>query len=243
MTKLLEINNLKYKKNNKTILTDINLNLDSGKIIGLLGENGAGKTTLMRLIAGVNSIPTGVITVNGKTAKADIKQNVSLSDQLGGFGKNTRINEIVRFYENVYPDFSKEKYTEISKYLGIDDTKRLSALSTGTRGKLVIALALSRETKIYLLDEPLSGIDSMSRKKIISSIIRWKSDESTIIISDHYVTEIASLLDDVIIIKDETIYEVSSVEAIQEKYHLGVEEYYEKVYEGGLKNEWVHGID
>ena len=104
-------------------------------------------------------------------------------------------------------------------------------------GKLVIALTLSRETKLYLLDEPLSGIDSMTRKKIISSIIRWKSDDSTILISDHYVTEIASLLDDVVIIKDQTIYEVSSVEDIQEKYHLGIEDYYEKVYEGGLPNE------
>ncbi len=118
--------------------------------------------------------------------------------------------------------------------MNLDASKRLSSLSTGTRGKLVIALALSRETKLYLLDEPLNGIDSMSRKKIISSIIRWKTEDSTIIISDHYVTEIASLLDDIVIIKDQTVYEVDSVENIQMKYHLGIEEYYEKVYEGGL---------
>lgn len=234
MTEILKIAKLNYKKNNKTILSDINLNIDSGKIIGLLGENGAGKTTLMRLIAGVNSLPVGVITVNGSTKKADIKQNVSMSDQLKGFNNNTKISEIEKFYENVYPDFSKNKYMEISKYLELDQTKRISNLSTGTLGKLVIALALSRETKLYLLDEPLSGIDSMSRKKIISSIIRWKNDDSTIIISDHYVTEIASLLDDVIIIKDKTIYQVSSVETIQEKYHLGVEDYYEQVYEGSV---------
>ncbi|KRO00024.1 ABC transporter ATP-binding protein [Companilactobacillus kimchiensis] len=234
MTEILKINNLNYKKNNKTILADINLNIDSGKIIGLLGENGAGKTTLMRLIAGINSVPEGVITVNDMTKKSAIKQNVSFSDHLDGFGKSVKLSEIVRFYQNVYPDFSQAKYVEISEYLGLDETKRLSALSTGTRGKLIVALALSRETKLYLLDEPLSGIDSMSRKKIISSIIRWKDDDSTIIISDHYVTEIASLLDDVIIIKDETVYEVSSVEDIQEKHHLGVEEYYEQIYEGSV---------
>lgn len=234
MTELLKINNLEYKKNNKEILTDINLSLSSGKIIGLLGENGAGKTTLLRLIAGVNSIPEGVITVAGAIKKADIKQNVSFSDQLDGFGKNVKISDVVRFYENAYTDFSTEKYTEISEFLKLDNSKRLSNLSTGTRGKLVIALALSRETKLYLLDEPMSGIDSMTRKKIISSIIRWKTDDSTIIISDHYVTEIASLLDEVVIVKDKTIYQVSSVEAIQEKYHLGVEEYYEQVYEGSV---------
>jgi len=237
MTKILEINNLKYKKNSKTILTDINLSLDSGKIIGLLGENGAGKTTLMRLIAGVNVQPSGVITVDSKTKITEIKSSVSFSDNLNGFSGRTKIIDIVHFYENVYPDFSAEKYNEISSYLDLKENDRLSSLSTGTLGKLVIALALSRETKLYLLDEPLSGIDSMSRKKIISSIIRWKSDDSTIIISDHYVTEIASLLDEVVIVKDKTIYEVIEVEKIQEKYHLGVEEYYEKVYEGGLTNE------
>ncbi|MCI1285538.1 MAG: ABC transporter ATP-binding protein [Pediococcus pentosaceus] len=237
MTELLKINNLTYKKNYKTILDNINLSIVSGKIIGLLGENGAGKTTLMRLIAGVNSIKEGVITVGGKTKKVNIKKNVSLSDELGGFNRNTKIDEIVSFYQNVYPDFSMEKYQEIAQYLELDESKRLSSLSTGTLGKLVIALALARDTKLYLLDEPMSGIDSMSRKKIISSIIRWKSDDSTIIISDHYVTEIASLLDDIVIIKDKTVYEMRSVESIQEKYHLGVEEYYEKVYEGGLPNE------
>lgn len=235
MTKVLEIKNLKYMKNSKTILKDVNLEIDSGKIVGLLGENGAGKTTLMRLIAGVNSLPEGVITVGGETKKADIKENVSFSDQLTGFGRSTRLGEIVKFYKNVYPDFSNEKYQEIAKYLEVDETKRLSALSTGTLGKFVIALALSRNAKLYLLDEPLSGIDSMSRKRIINSIIKWKDDDATIIISDHYVTEIASLLDDVVIIKDDSIYEMISVEEIQAKYHLGVEEYYEKVYEGGLE--------
>ncbi|KRK99517.1 ABC transporter ATP-binding protein [Companilactobacillus futsaii] len=237
MTELLKITNLTYKKNYKTILDNINLSIGNGKIIGLLGENGAGKTTLMRLIAGVNSIKEGVITVDDKTKKIDIKKNVSLSDELGGFGRNTKVSEMVDFYQNVYPDFSMEKYQEIAQYLDLDESKRLSSLSTGTLGKLVIALALARNTKLYLLDEPMSGIDSMSRKKIISSIIRWKSDDSTIIISDHYVTEIASLLDDIVIIKDKTVYEMRSVESIQEKYHLGVEEYYEKVYEGGLPNE------
>jgi len=234
MTDLVKIKNLNYKKNSKTILKNVTLNLNSGKIVGLLGENGAGKTTLMRLIVGINSLPEGVITVGGAVKKAAIKQNVSMTDQLAGFGKNVKIGDIVRFYENVYPDFSEPKYMEISEFLGLEEGKRLSSLSTGTRGKLVIALTLARETKLYLLDEPLSGIDSMSRKKIISSIIRWKSDDSTIVISDHYVTEVASLLDDVVIIKDQTIYQVSSVEAIQEKYHLGIEDYYEQVYEGSV---------
>lgn len=205
MSNVLKIEELNYKKGGKKILEDVNLKLDSGKIIGLLGENGAGKTTLMRIIAGVNSVPEGVITVNGNTKKVSIKENVSLSDHLDGFKATNKISEIVHFYSAVYQDFSITKYEDIANFLGLDMTKKLAALSTGTRGKLVIALTLARSAKLYLLDEPLSGIDSISRKKIISSIIRWKDDDSTIIISDHYVTAIASLLDEVVIIKDQKL--------------------------------------
>lgn len=235
MSNVLKIEELNYKKGGKKILEDVNLRLDSGKIIGLLGENGAGKTTLMRIIAGVNSVPEGVITVNGNTKKVSIKENVSLNDHLDGFKATNKISEIVHFYNAVYQDFSITKYEDIANFLGLDMTKKLAALSTGTRGKLVIALTLARSAKLYLLDEPLSGIDSISRKKIISSIIRWKDDDSTIIISDHYVTAIASLLDEVVIIKNQKIRDLIPVEKIQSDYHLGIEAYYEKVYLGEIQ--------
>jgi ABC-type multidrug transport system, ATPase component len=235
MSNVLTIENLTYKRSGKQILADVNLKLDSGKIIGLLGENGAGKTTLMRAIAGVNSVSEGVITVNGNTDKVAIKENVSLNDHLDGFKVNSKINELVHFYDAVYQDFSIEKYEEIASFLGVDMTEKLSALSTGTRGKLIVALTLARSVKLYLLDEPLSGIDSISRKKIISSIIRWKDDDATIVISDHYVTAIASLLDEIVIIKDQQIRELIPVEKIQTDYHLGIEAYFEKVYTGEIK--------
>lgn len=143
----------------------------------------------------------------------------------------------MKFYIDIYPDFSLEKYQAMAKYLEISCDEKLANLSTGTSEKLVIALALARQVPLYLLDEPLNGVDIMARKKIIKSIIQWKGDDSTIIISSHYVKEISSLLDDVVILKDQTIYQMCSVEDIQTRYHLGIEEYYEKVYEGGLENE------
>ncbi len=117
-------------------------------------------------------------------------------------------------------------------FLQIDEGLRLSALSKGMKEKLVIGLTLSRDTKVYLLDEPFGGIDSMSRKKIIQSIIKWKNDDAIILVSDHYVSEIASILDEVVIIKDRTIYTQKSAEEIRSKYAEGIEQYYESVYEG-----------
>lgn len=98
--------------------------------------------------------------------------------------------------------------------------------------KLVIGLTLSRDTKVYLLDEPFGGIDSMSRKKIIQSIIKWKASDAVIVVSDHYVSEIASILDEVVIIKDKTIYTKKSAEEIRAQYAEGIEQYYESIYEG-----------
>ncbi|MFT8767443.1 MAG: ABC transporter ATP-binding protein, partial [Lentilactobacillus hilgardii] len=204
----------------------------SGKIVGLLGENGAGKTTLMRLIAGVAKGYQGQISVVDESKIAAKKAIVSFSEQLSGFNQNMKIERIVRFYEDVYPDFSEDKYNQMAGFLQINEDQKLSQLSKGMREKLIIGLALSRRAKVYLLDEPFGGIDSMSRKKIINSIIRWKPDNATILVSDHYVSEIASVLDEIVIIKDKTVFAQKSTEEIREKFGEGIEEYYEKVYEG-----------
>ncbi len=232
MTNSIEISNLTYRKSIKTILADVNLNIEKGHIVGLLGENGAGKTTLMRLIAGVAKGAHGEIKIAGETGVPQKKAIVSFSEQLNGFNRNTRIDRILHFYEDVYPDFSDKKYNEMAGFLQIDEGQKLSELSKGMKEKLIIGLTLSRQAKVYLLDEPFGGIDSMSRKKIISSIIRWKDADATIIVSDHYVSEIASILDEVVIIKDQTIFKQEDAEKIRQDYGEGIEEYYEKVYEG-----------
>ena len=232
MTNTIEIRNLNYRKNYRSILEDVNLNIGAGKTVGLLGENGAGKTTLMRLIAGVAKGASGSISIDGKDDVPLKKSFVSFSEQLNGFSSSMRIDKIIRFYEDVYPDFSTEKYNQMAGFLQIDEGLRLSALSKGMKEKLVIGLTLSRDTKVYLLDEPFGGIDSMSRKKIIQSIIKWKNDDAIILVSDHYVSEIASILVEVEIIKDRTIYTQKSAEEIRSKYAEGIEQYYESVYEG-----------
>ena len=230
MENLLEIRDLTYKKNLKTILDNINLNLQPGKIVALLGENGAGKTTLMRIISGMAKNYHGTVTISGENMIAERKAHLSFTDGLTGFANSTKIKEIVKFYEIIYQDFDQNQFEQLRQFMKLDSEMRLSEMSKGMKEKLIIALAFSRKVDLYLLDEPFSGIDAMARKKIINSIILWKPKNSTILVSDHFVNEIASMLDEIVIIKDKTIYTHKSTEEIRE-HHKSVEDYYEGLYD------------
>lgn len=232
MKTLMKINNLTYCKNNKTILHDVNLTLTPGHFVGLAGANGAGKTTLMRLIAGIAKNYQGEIEVASSTNEVVKKAAVSYSDELLGFNNQTSIEDIVYFYQTVYPDFSQGRYKELATFLKLKNNDRLAVLSKGTKERLVMALTLARKASLYLLDEPFSGIDVMSRKKIIQGMLNWVSEEATVVISSHHLEEIANVLDELIIIKEQTILEHSSTEDILEQKHLSIEDYFESLYKG-----------
>ena len=231
MNKALEIHNLTYKKNQKTILDNMNLDLAQGKIVALLGENGAGKTTLMRCIAGVAKNWSGSIKVAGETGEAEKKAKLAFTDKLTGFSDSTKIKYVIKFYEIIYSDFDLEEFTKLREFMKLSPDMRLGQLSRGMREKLVIALTFARKADLYLLDEPFSGIDPMARKKIINSIILWKDDKATILISDHFVNEIATLLDEVIILKDNRILTHQSADQIRSE-NTSIEDFYQGFYEG-----------
>ncbi|NRO16654.1 ABC transporter ATP-binding protein [Lactobacillus helveticus] len=229
MNDLLMVKDLTYRKNQKTILKDANLNLSSGKIVALLGENGAGKTTLMRIIAGVAKNYKGEVNLEGTTKEAARKAKLSFTDGLTGFSDSTKIKDVVKFYATIFQDFDENEFDELRKFMKLDNDMKLSQLSRGMREKLIIALTFARKADLYLLDEPFGGIDAMARKKIINSIILWKDEKATILISDHFVNEISSLLDEVVIVKDHTILEHKSADDIRQN-HETIEEYYESFY-------------
>ena len=217
MNDLLAIKDVSYKKNQKQVLQDVNSNLAPGKIVALLGENGAGKTTLMRIIAGVAKNYKGEINLEGATKETERKAKLSFTDGLTGFSDSTKIKEVVKFYATIFQDFDENEFDELRQ------------LSRGMREKLIIALTFARKADLYLLDEPFGGIDAMARKKIINSIILWKDEKATILISDHFVNEISSLLDEVVIVKDHTVLEHKSADDIRQT-HKSIEEYYESFY-------------
>lgn len=230
MANLLTIKDLTYKKNQRVILHDVNLNLSSGKIVALLGENGAGKTTLMRIIAGVAKNYKGSIQLDGSIKEAERKAKLSFTDGLTGFSDSTKISEVVKFYQNIFNDFDVNEFEQLREFMKLSLDMKLSQLSRGMREKLIIALTFARKADLYLLDEPFGGIDAMARKKIINSIILWKDPKATILISDHFVNEIATLLDEVVIVKNKTILEHKSADEIRSE-NKSIEEYYEGLYE------------
>lgn len=232
MSELLKIEHLTYKKTRRSILEDLNLTLDSGKTVALLGENGAGKTTLMRIISGIAKNYKGTVSVSGKTDQAHRKAIVSMTDALHGLSDGMKISEVKEFFTLVYPDFKSDEFDDLRKFMNLDDELKLGQLSRGMREKLEIALTLSRKADLYLLDEPFSGIDAMARKRIINSIILWKDEKSTIVISDHFVNEISSILDEVVIIKDKKVVAHSSAEDIRSNGQT-LEDYYEGFYNEG----------
>jgi ABC-2 type transport system ATP-binding protein len=231
MEKLLEIKDLSYKKNHRQILHDLNLEIDSNRIVALLGENGAGKTTLMRIIAGVAKNYHGRVAVSGVTDESQRKAKLAFTDNLTGFPSSTKIKQVVAFYQDVYPDFDQEEFRQLRQFMKLDLEMKLSQLSRGMREKLIIALTFARKVDLYLLDEPLAGIDVMARKRIINSIILWKEKESTILISDHFVNELTSLLDEVVIIKDHTVKAHQSADQIR-SHGQSIDQFYEGFYQG-----------
>ena len=133
MSDLLQVKDLSYKKNQKMILKDVNLNLSSGKIVALLGENGAGKTTLMRIIAGVAKNYRGEVNLEGSTKEAERKAKLSFTDGLTGFSDSTKIKDVVKFYAIIFQDFDENEFTELRKFMKLDPEMKLSQLSRGMR--------------------------------------------------------------------------------------------------------------
>lgn len=231
MSNVLSIRGLTYKRNFKVILRDINCHVESGQIVGLLGANGAGKTTLMRVIAGSAPHFVGSVSVDGAVQPVERKAVVSFSEQIGGTPISTRTAKVVQDWADWYPDFDRSKFDELAQFLDIDMHARLSSLSKGNMKKVVIALSLARRVKLYLLDEPFDGIDSMTRKKIIATFIQWKPYDATLVISDHHVGDIANILDTVMIIKGHDLVTDKPADDIRAT-GKSIEEYFEDVYAG-----------
>ena len=231
MTALLECNQLtKRYKGSKNALNHVSISLPAGRIIGLLGPNGSGKTTFLKLAAGLLSPTEGTLLIQGQIPGPSTKAIVSYLPDRTYFDSFKKVTDLLHFFETFYSDFNKEKSLRLLTDLGIRPNDRLKAMSKGTKEKMELILTMSRDASLYLLDEPIGGVDPAARDYILNTILSNYNKEATIIISTHLIQDIESILDDVIFIKNGELVLYDSAENIRSTEQKSVDELFREVF-------------
>ena len=228
MSELVEINNLtKFYEKKKLALDHLNLTIPRGKIIGLLGPNGSGKTTLIKLINGLLVPTEGVILVNGFQPGPESKAWVSYLPERTYFQGSMKVRELIDLFADFYQDF---RAREMLANLRISEEDRLKTLSKGTKEKVQLIMVMSRQAQLYILDEPIAGVDPAARDYILKTIISNYSEEATVLISTHLITDIEQVLDEVIFIRDGRVVLQDTVEHIRESRGKSVDGFFREVF-------------
>ncbi|MDR4439434.1 ABC transporter ATP-binding protein [Bacillus cereus] len=231
MTELLKIENLWKRYNLKTVLQDLSATISEGKIIGLVGDNGSGKTTLLKMIAGLRYPSKGTITIEGQKVGIETKKTVSFMPDSPVFDEWMTIKDAVVFYRDFYSDFDFHQAIDLIAEFKMPLEEHIVALSKGGVEKLQLILTFSRKAKLYILDEPLGGIDLVSRKHVLDLILKFYREDCTILISTHLIEEIENIFDEVIFLKDGTIILHENVEEIRFHHGKAVHELFREVFE------------
>lgn len=227
---ILEIKNLIKKYHTKNVIDNISLNVDSGKIVGLLGPNGSGKTTLIKLLAGLLTATSGDILIDNKEIGIETKAIVSFLPDRPYFANWMKVHDILAFFADFYRDFSMKKAMEMIKLLNIGVNDRIKTMSKGTKEKLNLVLVMSRAARLYLLDEPIAGVDPAARDYILRTIISNYSEDSSVIITTHHIADVEKILDDVIFLNEGKIELNSAVEDLREERGKSVDEIFRETY-------------
>lgn len=230
MDNILECHGLTKFYHGVPALNNIELSVERGKIIGLLGPNGSGKTTLIKLVNGLLTPTGGEILINGVPVGVDSKMIVSYLPDRNFLSQWFTVKQMVQYFEDFYLDFSSRRAYEMLKSLGIDVTRKIKTLSKGTQEKVELILVMSRNAKLYLLDEPIAGVDPATRDYILRTIISNYNEDATIIISTHLIADVEQILSDVIFINNGSIVLKDSADSIREKHGQSVDGYFREVF-------------
>ena len=228
--KLLEINNLNKSFDNKEILKDINLSIQSGKIIGLLGKNGVGKTTLIKLINDLLTPTSGEILIKGQKIGVETKKVISYLPERTYLNKQMKVSEVISYFEDFYDNFDSEKAKKLLKDLDLDINQKLAKMSKGMQEKVQLVLVMSRNADLYVLDEPLGGVDPATRDYILDTILSNFNENASIIISTHLISDIEKILDEVIFIDKGKIVLQSDADKLRNKENASIDEIFRRMF-------------
>lgn len=226
----IECRNLTKAYGKKVALDNINLKFNRGRIIGLLGPNGSGKTTLIKLVCGLLTPTSGDVLINGKIPGPETKAVVSYLPDKTYLPEWMKVTELISFFKSFYKDFNVQKALTLFEKLHIDINDKLKTMSKGTKEKVQLILVMSRDADVYILDEPIAGVDPAARDLILNTIISNYNPNASVIISTHLIADVETVLEDIIFIKYGKIELQSTVDEIRDVNGKSVDALFREVY-------------
>lgn len=226
----IEFKNVYKSFGEKTILDNINIKLNGGKIIGLLGRNGTGKSTLIKLINDLLTPTSGEVLINGEKPGIESKKIVAYLPERTYLDKSMTVDQVIKFFSEFYEDFNSEKAYELLKSLDLDSKMKLTKMSKGMQEKVQLILVMSRNADIYILDEPLGGVDPATRDYILYTILSNFKEGSTVIISTHLIDDIEKILDEVLIIDNGKIIIHENADELRQRENASINEIFRRIF-------------
>lgn len=230
MSDIVQISGLNKSYGYKQIIKDMNLNLEGGKIIGLLGPNGSGKSTLIKILGGVLKPDSGNVTIDGKQIGIDTKRIVSYLPERTYLSPSMKVREAISMFADFYEDFRTERAEEMLNRLNINLNDRIKSLSKGTRENVQLVLVMSRDALVYLLDEPMGGVDPAAREYILKTILSNYNENACVIISTHLISDVEKVLDQVLFIQNGNVILNSTVDEIRDEKKESVDALFREVF-------------
>lgn len=230
MSELLQIQNLSKNYGNKEALKNLNLTIEAGKIVGLLGPNGSGKSTLIKIINGLIEPTNGMVTIKGNKPGIESKKIIAYLPERTYLNDWMKVKDLLQFFSDFYEDFDKDKAIEMLAQLKININDRLKTMSKGTKEKVQLILVMSRKADLYILDEPIGGVDPAARDYILKTIIKNYKAESSILIATHLIQEIENICDEVIFLAYGDIVLQGSVDEIREEKGKSIDALFREVF-------------
>ena len=221
---LLKVENVSKSYDGKKVIDDVSFTVESGKIVGILGKNGCGKTTILKMINDLLTIDQGSITVDGKKVGVETKAIISFLPERTYLESSQKVIDAINFFADFYQDFDVERAKSLLKDLDLDENASLSKMSKGMKEKVQLVLVMSRRAKLYILDEPLGGVDPSTRDYILKTILSNFGEDSSLIITTHIISDVEKILDQAIFIDGGKIKIQGEADELRQKYNASIDE-------------------
>jgi len=226
----IEISNLTKTFGDLTALDNVTVSLEQGQIVGLLGPNGSGKTTLIKILNGLLQPTSGSVTINGKAPGVETKRMVAYLPDRNALPDYMTASQLMDIYEDFFEDFDRLKAESMLDDLGVNRKQTMKKMSKGTKEKLQLCLVMARQADVYLLDEPIGGVDPATRDYILRTIISNYNENADVLISTHLIADVESVLDDVVFIKDGRVVLHKAADEIREEKGESVDKLFREVF-------------